>query len=409
MQTTIHDAPEQGIDVPKLAIAERVAADMTSASWIREMFEQGRRLKAEFGAESVQDFSLGNPNGVPPKAFFDALRAVAAEQQPELHRYMPNVGFDETRSAVAKFVSSEYRMKVEPGGVVLTSGAAGGMNVVMCTICNPGDEVILLAPFFVEYRFYVEQAGGKVVLVQTDEEFQPDLDALEAAITDRTRAIIVNTPNNPTGAVYTEEKCRGLAELLKRYDRDERPIYLATDDPYRRIIFDLDWCPTPAKHYDRTIIVSSYSKDLSIPGERAGYIVLPPALPQRDQIFAAMAMLNRTLGYVNMPAFMQRVVARCADALCDIDFYHQNRDLLCNALLEYGYDLIVPDGALYAFPKTPIDDDVQFVNLLMKHKILAVPGRGFGRPGHMRVSYSVDRGTIERALPGFKAAIAEVR
>ena len=409
MQTTIQHEQKQGIAVSKLAIAEKVAADMTSASWIREMFEQGRRLKAEFGAENVHDLSLGNPNEAPPDAFFDALRAVASERQPAQHRYMPNVGFDEARSAVAKFVSSEYRMEIEPGAVVLTSGAAGGMNVVMHTICNRGDEVIVLAPFFVEYRFYIEQAGGTMVVVQTDEHFQPDLDAIEAAITDRTRAIIVNTPNNPTGAVYAEEKCRGLADLLKRYDSDERPIYVATDDPYRRIIFDLDWCPTPAKHYDRTIIVSSYSKDLSIPGERAGYIVLPPALPHRDTIFSAMAMLNRTLGYVNMPALLQRVVARCADALCDVDFYDRNRHLLCNALLDYGYDLIVPGGALYAFPKTPIDDDVEFVNVLMQHKILAVPGRGFGRPGHIRISYCVDRETIERALPGFKAAIAEVR
>jgi aspartate aminotransferase len=409
MQPTVHLEPEQGIDVSKLAIAEKVAADMTSASWIREMFEKGRRLKAEFGAENVHDFSLGNPNRPPPEAFFDAVRAVAAERQPTLHRYMPNVGFDEARAAVAKFVAAEYRLEIEPDAVILTSGAAGGMNVVMRTICNPGDEVLVLAPFFVEYKFYVEQAGGQVVLVQTDDQFQPDLDAIEAAITERTRAVIVNTPNNPTGAVYTAESCRGLAALLQRHDRDERPIYLTTDDPYRRIIFDVDWCPTPASYYDRTIIVSSYSKDLSIPGERAGYIVLPPRLPQRDTIFAAMAMLNRTLGYVNMSALMQRVVARCAEALCDIAFYRANRDLLCNALREYGYELVVPGGALYAFPKTPIADDVEFVELLMKHKILTVPGRGFGRPGHTRISYCVDQETIERALPGFQAAIDEVR
>ena len=392
----------------KLTIAEKVASDMKSGSWIREMFEKGRRLKAELGAENVHDFSLGNPNEPPPDAFFQALQAVAADRQPALHGYMPNVGFDESRAAVAKFVSHEYRMEVEPGAVILTTGAAGGMNMVMRTICNPGDEVLVLAPFFVEYKFYIEQAGGKMVLVQTDEKFQPELDAIEAAITPRTRAIIINTPNNPTGAVYTEEKCRGLADLLKRHDRDERPIYIATDDPYRRIIFDLDWCPTPATHYDRTIIVSSYSKDLSIAGERAGYVALPKALPYRDMIFAAMAMLNRTLGYVNMPAFMQRVVARCAEALCDVDSYRSNRDLLCHALLEYGYELTMPGGALYAFPKTPLDD-VEFVNILMKHNILAVPGRGFGRPGHMRISYCVDRKTIERALPGFKAAIEEAR
>ena len=393
----------------KPVIAEKVARDMKSASWIREMFEKGRRLKAQLGAENVQDLTLGNPNAAPPEAFFAALRAVAAEHQPALHRYMPNVGFDQTRAAVAEFISKEYRLDVEANAVVLTSGAAGGMNVVMRTVCDPGDEVILLAPFFPEYRFHVEQANGKVVLVQTDGEFQPDLDAIEASITERTRAIIVNTPNNPSGAVYTEQKCKALGKLLRRHDRDDRPIYIATDDPYRRIIYDLDWCPTVARHYHRTILVSSYSKDLSIAGERAGYIAVPKTVPERETILGAMTMLNRTLGYVNMPAFMQRVIARCASALCDVRLYRQNRDLLCNALRDYGYELTMPGGALYVFPKTPADDDVEFVDVLMKHKVLTVPGRGFGRPGHIRISFCVDRETIERALPGFQAAIKEVR
>jgi len=393
--------------MPTPAIANKVAQDMQSASWIREMFEKGRLLKAEFGEENVQDFSLGNPNAAQPEAFYKALEAVAAERIPAAHRYMPNAGFEETRRVVARFASEEYRLEIEPATLIMTSGAAGGMNVVMRSILNPGDEVIVLVPFFVEYKFYVEQAGGKVVFVETDEQCQPDMAAIEKALTDRTRAIIVNTPNNPSGAVYTEEKCRKLAEVLKKHDSDDRPLYLVTDDPYRRIIFDLDWCPTPAGCYDRSIIVSSYSKDVSIAGERAGYIALPTKLPNRDLIFGAMAMLNRTLGYVNMPAFMQRVIARCADALCDVDFYRQNRDLLCNALLEYGYELNVPGGALYAFPITPIDD-VEFTDALMKHKILTVPGRGFGRAGHIRISFCVDRMTIERALPGFKAAIQEV-
>lgn len=389
----------------KLAIAQRLVADMKSSSWIREMFEKGRRMKAEFGADNVHDFSLGNPNGVPPEAFFDAVRAVAEERRPELHRYMPNAGFDETRAAVAKFVSREYHIEVEPAGVIMTTGAAAAGNVVMRTICNPGDEVIVLAPFFPEYRFYIEQAGGTMVVVQTDDQFQPDLDAIDAAINERTRAILVNTPNNPSGAVYTAEKCAALADLLQKHDRADRPIYLVTDDPYRRILYDLDWCPTPATHYDRTIIISSYSKDLSIAGERAGYIAAAPSLPERELVLGAMTMLNRTLGYVNMPAFMQRVVARCAESLCDVSFYKQNRDLLCDALVEYGYDLAVPGGALYAFPKAPGGNDVAFTDVLMKHKILAVPGRGFGRPGYIRISFCVARETIERALPGFKAAI----
>ncbi|HOO15831.1 MAG TPA: pyridoxal phosphate-dependent aminotransferase [Phycisphaerae bacterium] len=390
-------------------IADKVAADMGSASFIREMFEKGRRLKAEFGEDNVFDFSLGNPNATPPDAFFRALREAAEEHQPALHRYMPNVGFDEARAAVARFLRTEYGAPFEAADVIMTSGAAGGMNVTLRALCNPGDEVLILTPFFPEYRFYVEQAGGRVVLVPTDADFQPDLGKIEAAITERTRAIIINSPNNPTGAIYTEAKCQGLGALLARHDRPDRPIYILLDDPYRRIVYDVDTCPTPLRHYPRTILISSYSKDISIAGERIGYIAVPHSVPQREKVLAAMTMLNRTLGFVNASAFMQRVIARCADARCDLDFYRQNRDLLCNALLSYGYDLKVPGGALYAFPKTPIADDAEFIAVLVKHRVLAVPGRGFGRPGYMRLSFCVDRKTIERGLPALKAAIDEVR
>jgi aspartate aminotransferase len=390
-------------------IADKVAADMGTASFIREMFEKGRRLKAQFGQENVHDFSLGNPNATPPDAFFRALRAVSEEHQPAAHRYMPNSGLDETRAAVARFLRTEYGVPFEPASVIMTSGAAGGMNVAMQAICNPGDEVIVLAPYFPEYRFYVEQAGGRMVLLQTDAAFQPDLARIESAITDRTRAIMVNSPNNPSGAIYTQASCRGLSELLARHDSPDHPIYILLDDPYRRIIYDADTCPTPLHHYPRTILVSSYSKDLSIAGERIGYIAVPPSVPQHERVLGAMTMLNRTLGFVNASAFMQRVVARCADACCDLSFYRQNRDLLCTALLEYGYDLQVPGGALYAFPRTPIADDAEFIAILLKHRVLAVPGRGFGRSGHMRLSFCVDRKTIERGLPALKAAIDEVR
>ncbi len=391
------------------AIAQKVAADLGSASWIREMFEQGRRLKAQLGADNVFDFSLGNPNAPPPAAFFDALAAVAAERTAALHRYMPNAGFDETRAAVAHFASREYRVEFHASAVLLTTGAAGGLNVVLRTICNPDDEVIVLAPFFPEYRFYVEQAGGRMVLVQTDHDFQPDLAALAAALTPRTRAVILNTPNNPSGAVYTEANCRALGALLAQHDRADRPLYLVCDDPYRRIIYDLDWCPTPLHHYPRTIVVSSYSKDLSIAGERAGYIAVPPGVPDHALVLAALTMLNRTLGFVNAPALIQRVITRCAEALCDVSFYRANRDLLCNALRDFGYELTMPQGALYAFPRTPLEDDAAFVELLLKERVLAVPGRGFGRPGHMRLSFCVDRRTIERGLPGLKAAMEATR
>lgn len=391
------------------AVAQKVATDMKAASWIREMFEKGRRLKDELGADQVFDFSLGNPNAVPPPAFFDALQAVASERAAPLHRYMPNAGFDQTRAAVARFVSGEYRQEFDPASIILTSGAAGGMNVVLRAVCNPGDEVITLAPFFPEYRFYIEQAGAKMVLVPCDADFQPDPQRIEAALSDRTKAIIVNTPNNPSGAVYTEQKCRALAAVLAERDAPEHPLYLLCDDPYRRVVYDLDWAPTPLAHYPRTILVSSYSKDLSIAGERAGYIAVPDSVPDKPLLLGALTMLNRTLGFVNAPALMQRIIARCADALCDIGFYRENRDLLCNALHEYGYELVTPRGALYAFPKTPLDDDAAFVDRLLEHRVLAVPGRGFGTPGYMRVSFCVDRQTIKGGLAGFKAAIEEVK
>lgn len=386
-------------------IARKVFADLSSASWIREMFEKGRRLKAELGEDQVADLSLGNPNAPPPKAFFEALAAVAADRRPPLHRYMPNAGLDEARAAVAAFVSREYRLNIEAASVILTSGAAGGLNVALHAICNPGDEVIVLAPYFPEYRFYIEQVAAHLLIVPTDAQFQPDPDVLAGAMTDRTRAVIVNTPNNPTGAVYSDDRCRAIADVLRERDRPDRPVYLLLDDPYRRILYDLDWAPTPASHYDRTIIVSSYSKDLSIPGERMGYIALPPSAPDAGPLLAAMIMLNRTLGFVNAGATMQRVIARCADACCDLSMYRRNRDALCDALTSSGYQFVMPQGALYVFARTPIEDDAAFVDLLLKQRVLTVPGRGFGLPGHMRISFCVEPETITRSIPGFIAAM----
>lgn len=391
-----------------LPIAEKVAQDMKAASWVREMFERGRQLKARLGEDRVFDFSLGNPNAEPPAEFFDALKACAAEHNPAFHRYMSNNGYEDTRAAVARFVSQEYRAAYDPAGVIMTTGAAAALNVALRAILNPGDEVIVFEPYFPEYRFYIEQSQGRMIVAATDDSLQPDIDALERAITPRTRAIIVNSPNNPTGTVYSESVCRRLAELLRRRDSDDKPLYVLCDDIYRRLIYDVDWCPALAPQYGRAIIVSSYSKDLSIPGERIGYIAMSANLPQRDLLVAGMTMLNRTLGFVNAPAFMQRVIARCADALCDVDFYRGNRDLLCDALRDFGYELDTPGGAFYAFPKSPIDD-VDFIDVLTRHNVLAVPGRGFGRPGYFRLSYCVDRKTIERSLPAFDAAMRECR
>lgn len=395
--------------MPKLPIAQRIAQSMESASWIREMFEQGLRLKQQFGDDNVFDLSLGNPSATPPAAFFDAVRAVAAEFEPRRHRYMPNAGFPEARQAVAAFVRSQYPWEVQPDSIILTTGAAGGLNVTLRAICDPGDEVLIIAPYFPEYRFYIEQAGGVPVVVQSDAEFQPDPAAIEAAVTPRTRAVIVNSPNNPTGIVYTKQSCDALARTLTKLDNDDRPIYLLLDDPYRRIVFDQQQPASAGDEYQRTILISSYSKDLSIAGERAGYIALPTRLPGREMLAGAMTMLNRTLGFVNMPAMMQRIVARCADAMCDIGEYHRNRDTLCHALREFGYELPWPGGAMFAFPRTPIDDDVRFVEMLVEQKVLTVPGRGFGRPGHIRVSFAVEPKVIDGALPGFKRALDACR
>jgi aspartate aminotransferase len=391
------------------AIARKVAADLQSASWIREMFEKGRRLKAERGADKVFDLSLGNPNATPPKEYFDALRAVADEQRPELHRYMPNAGFDETRAAVAAFLTAEYGIKFDGPSVIMTSGAAGGLSVAIHAICNPGDEVIVLAPYFPEYRFYVEHAAAHLVVVPTGDGFQPDLDALAGAITSRTAAIIVNTPNNPTGVVYTEASCRGLAKLLVERTTDARPIYLLLDDPYRRIVYGDEGRASPAALYPRALIISSYSKDISIAGERVGYIAVPPEMPERALLLNALTMLNRTLGFVNASATTQRVIARCAAARCDLSLYRKNRDVLCEALASAGYEFTPPGGALYVFPKTPIPDDVAFVDMLVEHGVLTVPGRGFGWPGHIRISFCVDQATIQGALPGFRKAIERAR
>lgn len=392
-----------------MAIATKVSGDIKNSSFIREMFERGRRMKAEFGDDNVFDLSLGNPNATPPPAFFDAVKAVAAEHLPARHRYMPNAGFDESRVAVAQFLSQEYRTEIDAANVILTTGAAGGLNVTLRAILDHGDEVIVLAPFFSEYRLYIEQAGGVMITAQTDDKFQPDIDAIERAINSRTRAIIVNSPNNPTGAVYSDATCKSLAMLLSKHEVNDQPIYLITDDPYRRVLYDLDWCPTPVAHYHRTLIVSSYSKDLSIAGERVGYIAVPRSMPEQQLLISALTMLNRTLGYVNSPAFMQRVVARCASARCDIGDYRNNRDVLCKALVECGYELNVPPAALYAFPKTPIADDREFVEILVKHRVLAVPGRGFGRPGHMRLSFAVEPKVVQGSLLGFRAAMQEAR
>jgi aspartate aminotransferase len=375
---------------------------MKGSSWIRRMFEEGARLKAEHGAANVFDFSLGNPVIEPPDAVRAALVAAAGESTPGLHRYMPNAGFPEVRDAVARRLAAESGFPFEARHVVMCVGAGGGLNVTLKTLLDPGDEVVLLAPYFVEYLFYVENHGGVSRIVETDGAFQLDLGAIEAALGPRTRAVLLNSPNNPTGVVYPRASLDALGALLRDASRRAgRTIALVTDEPYRRIAFDGP-VPWVFPSYEHTILVTSHSKDLALPGERIGYIAASPSLEGADEFVAGATFATRTLGFVNAPAIQQRAVANLQGVTVDPAIYRRKRDRLWGALTSMGYDIVKPGGAFYLFPRSPLADDVAFVRELQAERILTVPGIGFGRSGHVRISYCVEDETIERALPGFE-------
>jgi aspartate aminotransferase len=389
-----------------MAIAKKIDGFMEKASWIRKMFEEGMALKQKFGAENVFDFSLGNPNLDPPAEFFDALKEVVAERTPGAHAYMSNAGYPETRAAVAQFVSAEQGVELSAENVLMTCGAGGGLNVVFRTLLDPGDEVLVPTPFFVEYRFYVDNHSGICRLVESDDDFSLNLKAIEEAISEKTKIVLVNSPNNPTGKVYDSQAIEGLGELLRKKSSElGRTICLMSDEPYRKIVFDGVEVPSILSAYDNSLVVTSYSKDLSLPGERLGFIAVNPAIESIDTTMNGLVFSNRTLGFVNAPALMQRVAARVQGVSVDASVYQRKRDLLCGMLSELGYEFVLPGGAFYLFPKSPIDD-VEFVKELQAERILVVPGSGFGRARHFRISYCVADETIERSRDGF-ARVAE--
>ena len=376
---------------------------LKNASWIRKMFEEGAMLKAEHGAENVFDFSLGNPNVPPPDAFGDRLINLAKNQKPGDHAYMPNTGFPSTREAVARFVSGEQGVSLCGRDVIMTCGAAGALNVIFKALLDPGDEVMVPAPYFVEYGFYAENHGGVLVTVPTKDDFSLDIDAIARAVTSKTKVVLINSPNNPSGQVYSKESLLQLGDLLRQMSaKIGRTIYLVSDEPYRKIIFDGLTVPPLFPVYPDSILATSYSKDLSIPGERIGFLAVNPEAAYKEELLAAMALTNRTLGYVNAPAFMQRVVESLQGACVDIKIYEAKRDLLCDGLAACGYEFVRPKGAFYLFPKSPVPDDVTFVKALQEARILTVPGRGFGSPGFFRIAFCVDDQTIKRAMPGFE-------
>jgi len=374
---------------------------MERASWIRRMFEEGIRLRQERGAENVFDFTLGNPDVEPPEAVIAALRRVVAENRPRSHGYMPNAGFPAVRQVMARRLAQRTGLGFTADDVLMTVGAAGAINTLLKAILDPGDEVIVLNPYFPEYRFYIENHAGRVVPVETDDSFLPDAGRIAAAITPRTKAIILNSPNNPTGRIYPEAVLRELNEIV----RD--PVIAISDEPYRPLVFDSLEQPETLRVIERSALAWSWSKAMAVAGERIGYLALSPRLAEVAALRGACTFTNRILGYINAPAIWQWVVAEVPDVTVEVAGYQAKRNRLCGALTAMGYDAPRPQGSFYCFPRTPLADDVAFIRRLQKEGILAVPGSGFGRGGFMRLSLTIAREDLERSLPGFERALRQ--
>ncbi|MBI2873065.1 MAG: pyridoxal phosphate-dependent aminotransferase [Chloroflexi bacterium] len=392
-----------------MGISNRVHEQMGRGSWIRQMFEAGIALRQRLGEERVFDLSLGNPVVEPPQEFRAELLRLAQHPVPGMHRYMPNAGYPETRAAVARQLAAETGLPYQASDVVMTCGAGGGLNVVLRAIMDPGDEVIVLAPYFVEYLFYVENHGGVPVVVDCDEAFNPDLAILERSITKRTRAVLLNSPNNPTGVVYSAKLLDSLAELLRRKAHQHgKAIYILSDEPYRKLVYDGLKYPFVQHRYTPTVVATSHSKDLALPGERIGYVAVNPELPDRGELVDAIVFCNRVLGFVNAPALMQHLVRSLQGVTVDVADYQRKRDFLYARLVGMGYQMTKPQGAFYMFPKSPMPDDRAFVERLLNHNVLVVPGVGFGKPGYFRISYCLDDRVLEGALDGFRAVAREL-
>ena len=393
-----------------MPVSERVRRFMKQGSWIRRMFEEGMVLKQRHGAENVFDLSLGNPVMEPPAEFFEELRRIADNPTPGMHRYMPNAGYVETRAAVAEQLVRETGLAFTADEVLMTCGAGGALNVVLKSLLDPSDEVVIFAPYFVEYMFYADNHGGSCRSVPPDDRYYPDLAAFEAAITSRTRVVLVSSPNNPTGVVYDSGLLSRLAEIIAEKERHlGTEVFLVSDEPYRKILFDGLTYPHIFHHHVRSIVATSHSKDLALPGERIGYVAVHPDYDGRAELMDALNFCNRTLGFVNAPALMQHIVKSLQSVTIDVSDYQAKRDFLYDGLTAMGYETVRPQGAFYMFPRSPIEDDAAFVEELKKHLVLVVPGRGFGLGGHFRISYCVDDRTLEGSMDGFRAAIESVR
>ncbi len=388
-----------------MPVSQKVKRFVEEGGWIRRMFEAGIILKQQYGEDKVFDLSLGNPVVEPPPQFHQELRRLAENPIKGMHRYMPNAGYPETREAVAAGLRDETGLPFSMAEIVMTCGAAAALNVTLKTILNPGEEVVFFAPYFVEYGYYTDNHGGAPVIAPTGEDFQPDLAALEEKITAGTRAVLINSPNNPSGAVYPAGLLEAMGGLLRRKCEEYgREIYLISDEPYRRILYDGLSYPQVFPHYEAAIVVHSHAKDLALPGERIGYIAVNPGYLGKQELVDGMTFCNRILGFVNAPALMQHAVRALQGVSVDVGDYQRKRDYLHRELTGMGYSVFKPQGAFYLFPRSPIEDDVAFVDALQEWNVLTVPGRGFGSPGYFRISYCVEDSVLEGALEGFAQA-----
>jgi len=393
-----------------MSASQKMITALERASWVRKMFEEGAARKEKYGPENVFDFSLGNPNLDPPEKLKEIVGKLLLEDTPGRHGYMPNAGILNTRKAVAQYLRDLNHHSFGPEDIIMTVGAAGALNVLLKALLNPDDEVIVPKPYFMEYNFYIDNNGGVPMIVNTRTDFSLDIESIEKAIGPKTRVVLINNPNNPTGKLYSKTELDDLGKVLTRMsDKYGETIYLISDEPYSKILFNGSVCPSIFDAYRESILATSFSKDLSLAGERIGYIAMNPEISEKNTLIDLFSLCNRILGYVNAPALMQRAMPFLLNDKVDVGLYEKKRNLLSKGLREAGYDFVLPDGTFYLFPKSPIPDDVEFVHALQEENILTVPGSAFGGPGYFRIAYCVTDQTIHGALPGFARSIKKYR
>jgi aspartate aminotransferase len=389
-------------------ISEKLKPLMANNSVIRAMFEEGAKMREKYGSDNVYDFSLGNPNVPVPPQVNESMIRLLKESEPDLHAYMNNAGFPEVREIVAKSINKDHGTNFSKGNIIMTCGAAGGINVALNVIMNPGDEVLIFVPFFLEYIWHVNNVDGKIVRVKTDENFMPDLADFESKITDKTRVLLLNSPNNPTGVVYPAEVIAAISEIMTRKQKEfNRTMFILSDEPYRELAYEGTVVPYVTKYFPNTIVAYSFSKTLSLPGERIGYLVVPNEMEEAQLVFDTASNANRILGFINAPSLIQKVIGECIDAKVDVEYYDRNRLALYTMITELGFECIKPMGAFYLFMKSPMEDDKAFVELAKKYRLLLVSGAAFGSPGYVRLAYCVSYETILNAKESFQKLAEE--